>query len=865
MTSSIWGMIGASGVASNQLKMDHIPSDHSQSAEISSKAEDIDRCLHTVEEIELEATKVLLESEGDENFAVFRSEYQALLDGITASKVKCSKVIERRGEVEKELAAHSYRAPDIEKQSNDVSTLKALKASILRAESMSLSSSKRADEAKNELRQLRTDLANLNFTVKGGVGLSSTQEKQINDQIIMRDQNARDLEIELEMIVSIKQELVVISEKMVESELQRKVLDKESLALKERNSVKKLETDMEMASKEKVERELRELRVSVTIKTQEGIVKQGVYNRASEDITSIESQIKQQKSLIEKLAKDQEVLVARTFKLQQDYDEQMVLTSELVSENDVSLTEYKIKERELLNHKKEVKKVNRLKNSFIKRTRDLEGQKVKEENERKVYRTNNENLVLAIDQKKRLADDAKKAIDDLNRERDILKSTLEKTQIESSKIGQILSLLKQQEATIQVEVNRMVKDIKETVKLRLHVDSELDAYKNENDELMAAARILEAEAENQAIKILEIKRQTAVSETKLKQQQNLLDIVESERKLNYKQLMESQAEMGELKRKLKIMNFQINGYKDDVNSRNASLVSESDALVKLSKDSGSIKEEIDALKSQNSLAQSYIKTQMVEEFKLDQFVKEAEVEGERQIHALELVLIERDSLRSQVLHRNQDINSVFDSIKTNNSSLLQSQTLLTSKLISIKEIREEIINSRVEIAHLSEETFCLESLKRQVLSIDSQILQVENKVKALESELETPINIHRWRTLESSDPKTKEMILIVHTLQKQLIDKRKEESTKCDLIGEKEKIYIKLKIALSKQPGPETDQQLSDFQEKLKDKSLSLRYMTTEMSMYKAQAEEYEYSINGLDHGLKSVNNDFQQIYKDKQ
>jgi hypothetical protein len=45
------------------------------------------------------------------------------------------------------------------------------------------------------------------------------------------------------------------------------------------------------------------------------------------------------------------------------------------------------------------------------------------------------------------------------------------------------------------------------------------------------------------------------------------------------------------------------------------------------------------------------------------------------------------------------------------------------------------------------------------------------QVKALSEELENPMNVHRWRKLEGSDPATYEMIQKIQTLQKRLIAK----------------------------------------------------------------------------------------------
>ncbi|CAM9918397.1 unnamed protein product, partial [Hapterophycus canaliculatus] len=68
----------------------------------------------------------------------------------------------------------------------------------------------------------------------------------------------------------------------------------------------------------------------------------------------------------------------------------------------------------------------------------------------------------------------------------------------------------------------------------------------------------------------------------------------------------------------------------------------------------------------------------------------------------------------------------------------------------------------------------MDELRREVFQLQRDLLQEKTKVKALSEELENPMNVHRWRKLEGSDPTTFEMIQKIHTLQKRLISKTEE-------------------------------------------------------------------------------------------
>merc|ERR1712028_308346 len=123
------------------------------------------------------------------------------------------------------------------------------------------------------------------------------------------------------------------------------------------------------------------------------------------------------------------------------------------------------------------------------------------------------------------------------------------------------------------------------------------------------------------------------------------------------------------------------------------------------------------------------------------------------------------------------------------------------------------------------------------IALERELLEERTKVKALCEELENPMNVHRWRKLEGSDPPTYEMIQKIHMLQKRLIAKTEEVVEKDMLIQEKEKLYVELKNILARQPGPEVAEQLSIYQQNLRDKTRQMKAMASELNEYKDEIE----------------------------
>ena len=73
------------------------------------------------------------------------------------------------------------------------------------------------------------------------------------------------------------------------------------------------------------------------------------------------------------------------------------------------------------------------------------------------------------------------------------------------------------------------------------------------------------------------------------------------------------------------------------------------------------------------------------------------------------------------------------------------------------------------------------------------------------------------------------------------------------LIQEKEKLYVELKNILARQPGPEVAEQLSVYQQNLKEKTRQMKAMASELNMYQAQVNEYKYEIERLNAEMNQV------------
>jgi hypothetical protein len=115
------------------------------------------------------------------------------------------------------------------------------------------------------------------------------------------------------------------------------------------------------------------------------------------------------------------------------------------------------------------------------------------------------------------------------------------------------------------------------------------------------------------------------------------------------------------------------------------------------------------------------------------------------------------------------------------------------------------------------------------------------------------MNVHRWRSLESSDPKHLETLMHLQGLHKQLIKKCDEITERDVRIQETERFYMELKSVLSRQPGPEAQEQILLYEQALKTKLKQSRAMDVELELYIQQVEVFRDETRALDVKLEAI------------
>merc|ERR1719161_1543022 len=266
-----------------------------------------------------------------------------------------------------------------------------------------------------------------------------------------------------------------------------------------------------------------------------------------------------------------------------------------------------------------------------------------------------------------------------------------------------------------------------------------------------------------------------------------------------------------------------------------------------------MKDQMEKAKKKQQQLNGQKDTQKAEIKQLESRIHEAEGKRNSQKREYEEIISERDILGTQLIRRNDELALLYEKIKIQQRTLQQGEIAYKQRLEESRGLMIKTASLKRELHIGKQQVANIDDLKKEVFQLQRELLRERTKVKALSEELENPMNVHRWRKLEGTDPAMYEMMQKVKTLQKRLISKTEEAVEKDLAIQEKEKLYLEMRNLLSKQPGPEVVEEVANQQQSLKEKTKGMKAMAAELNMYHAQMNDYKDEIERLTKELQDT------------
>ncbi|CAH8521715.1 unnamed protein product [Heterobilharzia americana] len=760
-------------------------------------------------------------------------------------------------ELKAEIVSNSAKVSQAVKiSSEDQGNMTYLKREIEQAWKMVDAAADRETKAHETIKRLKEEIASLSKQLEhGGVGVIGPEslaelQRQKEKLIKERDEHYLDNQKLKEQIEETRNHIVVYQNELLDA--QNKISE---LTVDIQN--KNLEVQKELRKKERMEKDLKQVRTEVETKMEEISLTSASVEKLKQELRTKEEENRATKVSLEQANRHLQITEGKLKDCQAKLEQQIQVTESVIAEVQARTIEVKQREEEVQRTKADYNRLLKQTEMAQKKLNQAEEEKVNLEHTRERLRNEIQAYENEMELMRKTHEIDKKACEELGREKETLNKTLTKATAQTAKQANLLKMHEMSKQNLEQEIINYRDEAQKQRKIIYKLERERDRYITEASELTQKVLQNMDDLKFREMQIFENKKKIAEAETKLKQQQNLYEAVRSDRNMYSKNLIEAQNEIIEMKRKLKILSHQIAQLKDDIATRDATLVKETMERQKIEKDKEQLMKDLEKMKAQIIENRAYIEAQEAEESKLLKIVTEADNERVKEKKEHEQVVSERDVLGSQLVRRNDELALLYEKIRIQQSILNKGEAQYNERLNDLNLLKQEVRKLRREKALLQATATKVEDLKVEINRIQRNLLKERSRAKALEEELQNPINVHRWRKLEGSDPSTYEMIQKIQALQKRLISKTEEVVEKELLIQEKEKIYIELKHILARQPGPEVAEQLNVYQSIIKDKTKQMKAMTAEMNVYESQIAEYKSEIEHLNRELQEVKRNY--------
>merc|ERR1719182_252653 len=460
----------------------------------------------------------------------------------------------------------------------------------------------------------------------------------------------------------------------------------------------------------------------------------------------------------------------------------------------------------------------------MKRKKELEDEEVVDlDRQRESLKSDLQTMIRELERIKGFAEKDGKQIADLRHEHDMLNKNIVKSYDKTGKQKDVVTGHRSLSAEMSKEIEEQKQLLADAVKRAHALDKQREKCGIELSQQIAKHNQGVEDIKNRDNKISEGRKNLADVRAKLAQQKTAYEHVRTDRNLYSKNLVESQDEIAEMKRKFKIMYHQIEQLKEEIKEKEQALTKEHFEYNKTQKNMQSSKDRLEKLKKKQANLRQTKLAQESEIKKLGQTIQEAEAERLAAEKEYEEVISQRDILGTQLIRRNDELALLYEKVK------IQQSTLQTGE-VAYKERLEEIRALKIQIANLNRE---MEIQAQKTNNGDERKRQVYQ--------------------LERSDPSQTEMMAKVKALQRRFIAKTEEAVEKDLLIHEKEKLFIELQNILAAQPGPQAAEQVSAMQQALKERTKQMKAMAAELNMYHSQVHDHKDDLDRLLRDLQQM------------
>ncbi|XP_029037703.2 cilia- and flagella-associated protein 58-like [Osmia bicornis bicornis] len=802
--------------------------------------------------LEKQYEKALGEIKDNEALVRFKDKYTTLFESLYNAHRTEKELTEKYDALQEEVFASEEKIRELtETITNNNEEIERLNLEVMNTMKRADAAHTREQNAQEVIENLRLNVTQLtqeiaqkNRLLAAGEDSTATKQKE------MLQQEKEKLTSEVD---TLRERLKNMSSYTDELEKRNSLVGHQIEQMQENLDTQLSEISKERRAKQIAQDEVQNLQEELIAKTDNLHAANSSIQAAADNIFRLESLVKEHKASGEKMQKEINKLSVKKSNLQTDLDNANTQIENL--EKDIASKEKQLKETKLALHKMrtEMTKMKTDAGTTTKRLQKLELERSDFEQQMKQALISMRNAEQETLIHRKQYTDKQQQIEVLLREKNILARNQETLGEQIKRLNHQLVVSDYGRRKIEAELDDTTRNVMELTKQLQTVEKEREKHSQTIKDLAYQVEDHISEIKLKQLEISNYKKKLIEAETKYRQQQNLFEAVRAERNAYSKSLVESQDETQDLKNKLSVLSHQIEQLKEDIVTKETNLIKEEFLRNKVEKEKEGIRIELQSARKDASALKREIEKMKEEEKSLRQVIAKAESDIGRHKKDIDTVMNERDIIGTQLVRRNDELSLQYSRIKVLHGTLQRGEVQYNQRLEDIRLLKLEVNKLRTENTLLTKNIENMSDLRQEVFHLNRDLTRERLKVMALEEEVQTPLNIHRWRKLQGSDPSAYELLRKTQILQKRVIKMAHDIIEKEKKIKDTEKLYTNLREVLSQHPGPQVAISLNKTQKALRERGEEMKCLIAELNMYEVQICDYKVDMEKMNNEITDL------------
>ncbi|XP_022229630.2 cilia- and flagella-associated protein 58 [Drosophila obscura] len=494
----------------------------------------------------------------------------------------------------------------------------------------------------------------------------------------------------------------------------------------------------------------------------------------------------------------------------------------------------KVREDELIKVRQDNGKLTKSQETIARKYAGLDESKREVEEENIRLKTQLGTQDKELESMRRVVHHFEKNNENLIKERDILRRDL---QAEHQQLEQISAQHQESQHEVRALTDtissmdiRLKKLNEDANKLKKEKTKKLDEIQHWIDKLDALQNEMRLK-ENYEI---ELKRTISDLEAKCSKFQQQHDVLANERQSLQRNLQLGDDDRQKLRDQLINLQSHIEKLRGKISYRDGELNKLQLQIDRMEKERRLLRNEV----RQAQLGQQHTKAELLDKRKENDRHAKSLQEDEQRLARLrkdvDNLMNEKNAISAALTKRNEEYDRLKHTLENLQTVYDQTERQCSQCQDDMRLMGVEIKNLRTERDVLRADRESAADLRQELLQMHRMLNQERIKARALQDEMVTPMNVHRWRLLSGKDPEKMDLLERIRILRKQLLSQNVAALEQERALNEAQQLYAALKEFMMKLPSHKVRAELNSVKATLSAKERKLRVLKAELSVKEA-------------------------------